>query len=269
MRMSEAIDRLRGELRYEPTAKRVRAQLGDHLVVDTTRAVLVWEPRRICPTYAVPEEDLWAELSPATGTAPTHDGILHPGIPFAVHSTPGEPLTLTAHGETREGAAFRPTDPDLAGHVVLDFDAFEWHDEDEPLRGHPRDPYHRVDAHVSSRHIRIVHNGRTLADTTAATLVFETSLPTRFYIPRADITVPLTPSDLKTYCPYKGEASYFSFDGGEDLAWSYENPLADGPPVKNLIAFFDDLMEVTVDGVRNEHADNPIARTLLEEFGVS
>jgi uncharacterized protein (DUF427 family) len=267
--MSDAMDRLRAELRYEPTGKRVRAEGGGHLVVDTTRAVLVWEPRRITPTYAVPEEDLWAALSPSTRAEPAPDGILHPGIPFTAHSTPGEPLTLSAHGEIHDGGAFRPADPDLAGYVIVDFDALQWFQEDERLRGHPRDPYHRVDAHASSRHVRIVHMGRTVADTTAATLVFETSLPTRYYIPRADITVPLTPSDLRTYCPYKGEASYFSFADGENLAWSYENPLPDGPPVRNLIAFYDDLMEVTVDGVRNEHVDNPIARTLLDEFGVS
>jgi uncharacterized protein (DUF427 family) len=270
MRMSDAMDRLRGELRYEPTGKRVRAELGGHLVVDTTRAALVWEPRRITPTYAVPAEDLWGELSPADGTEPAPDGILHPGIPFAAHSTPGEPLTVTAHGETRQGAAFRPAATDLAGHVVLDFDAFDrWYQEDEPLRGHPRDPYHRVDAHLSSRHVRIVYKGRTLADTTRATLVYETSLPTRFYIPRADITVPLKESGTRTYCPYKGEASYFSIDGHDDIAWSYENPLPDAPPLGELIAFFDDIMDVTVDGVQRERPDTPVSRLMLEEFGVS
>lgn len=267
MRMSDAMARLRHELRYEPTEKRVRAELGGHLVLDTTRAVLVWEPRRIVPVFAVPVEDLWARTTPA-GAVAAPGGILHPGIPFAAHSTPGEPLTVDAHGETRVGAAFRPADPDLAHHVLLDFNAFDaWYEEDEPLRGHPRDPYHRVDARVSSRHVTVVYKGQTLADTTAATLVYETGLPTRFYVPPADLVAPMRPGDTKTYCPYKGEASYLTLDG-KDLAWSYGNPLPDAAPLAGLVGFYDDIMDVTVDGVRREPSDSPVARTMLEEFGV-
>lgn len=266
--MSAAMDRLRADLRYEPTEKRIRADLGGHPVLDTTRALLVWEPRRITPTYAVPRGDLRAELSPAAGTQ-TPDGLLHPGVPFAAHSTEGEPLTVTAHGQTRVGAAFRAADPDLARHVVLDFDAFDrWREEDEPLRGHPRDPYHRVDARVSSRHVVIAHRGRTLADTVAATFVYETSLPTRFYVPRRDLVTPLENSRTTTYCPYKGEAGYLALDG-KDVAWSYRSPLADAAPLADLVAFYDDIMDVTVDGVRRPRPDTPVARMMLDEFGVS
>jgi uncharacterized protein (DUF427 family) len=220
------------------------------------------------PVLAVPVDDLRARADPAERAGPAPDGILHPGIPFTAHSTPGEPFTVSAHGQTREGAAFRAADPDLAGHLVLDFDAFDrWYEEDEPLRGHPRDPFHRVDARVSSRHVVIVYKGRTLADTTAPTLVYETSLPTRFYVPRADLVAPFRASATKTYCPYKGEASYLSLDERDDIAWSYENPLPDAAPLTDLVAFFDDIMEVTVDGVRREPPDSPIARTMLTEFG--
>ena len=75
--------------------------------------------------------------------------------------------------------------------------------------------------------MRIEFGGTLVAESSRARLVFETQLPTRFYLPREDIRVPLRPSELRTYCPYKGEASYFSFDGGEDLLWSYEQPLPD------------------------------------------
>lgn len=269
MKMSDALARLREELRYEPTGKRIRAELGGRLVVDTTRAALVWEPRRIVPTYAVPEEDLWGHLEPHPPTDTAHDGVLHPGIPFAVHSTAGEPLTITANGETRAAAVFRPADPALKGYVVLDFDAFDrWFEEDEPVRAHARDPFHRVDVRASSRHVRIVYKGQTLADTTRPTLVFETHLPTRFYIPRDDIVAPIADRDTRTYCPYKGEASYFSVGGHADVAWSYADPLPDATQLAGLIAFYDDLMEVTVDGVRHHRTDTPIARSLLEEFGV-
>ena len=95
------------------------------------------------------------------------------------------------------------------------------------MRGHPRDPFHRVDVRRTSRPVRIEFEGILVAESSRARLVFETQLPTRFYLPREDIRVPLRPSALRTYCPYKGEASYFSFDGGEDLLWSYEQPLPD------------------------------------------
>jgi uncharacterized protein (DUF427 family) len=267
MRMSDAMAQLRAELRYEPTEKRIRAELGGRLVVDTTRALLVWEPRRICPQYAVPEEDLWATLTDASPAGNPPDGVLHPGHPFVLHSTAGEPLTLAANGETRAAAAFRPADTDLKGHVVLDFAALDsWFEEDEPVRSHPRDPYHRVDMRASSRNVRIEFQGRVLADTTSPTLVYETSLPTRFYIPREDVVAALAPSDTRTYCPYKGEAAYFSVDGRKDAAWSYEDPLPDAAPLTNLIAFYDEAVDVTVDGVRRTHPDTPVTRALRDEF---
>ncbi|GAA0914071.1 DUF427 domain-containing protein [Virgisporangium aurantiacum] len=264
--MSDAMAGLRDQLRHEPTEKRIRAELGGRLVVDTTRAVLVWEPRRICPQYAVPAEDLWASLESDTARE-AGAGVLHPGIPFAEHSTPGESFTLTANGETRAAAAFRPADPDLAGHVVLDFAAFDtWFEEDEPIRSHPRDPYHRVDMRAASRHVRIAYQGRLLADTTSPTLVYETSLPTRFYVPREDLVGDLTPSDTTTFCPYKGEATYFSIAGRRDAAWTYEHPLPDAAPLKDLVAFYDEVMDVTVDGTTRTHPDTPVTRALRAEF---
>jgi uncharacterized protein (DUF427 family) len=80
--------------------------------------------------------------------------------------------------------------------------------------------------------------------------------------------VTLVPGDTRTYCPYKGEASYFSLAGRNDVAWSYEHPLPDMTPLAGLIAFYDDVMDVTVDGVRRERPDTPVARLLRAEFGV-
>jgi uncharacterized protein (DUF427 family) len=156
VRIGEAMrDRLQ-DLRHEPTERRVRATLGGEAVADTVGAVLVWEPRRVVPSYAVPAADLRAELAPAAALADQGAPILHPRIPFGVHSSPGETFDLRAAGQTRERAAFRSTDPDLAGHVVLDFFAFDaWHEEDEELVGHPRDPFHRIDIRAGSRHVRI------------------------------------------------------------------------------------------------------------------
>jgi uncharacterized protein (DUF427 family) len=267
--MGDAMARLMAELRHEPTARRIRGLVGDRVVVDSTAALLVWEPRRVSPMYAVPVEDVRAELVPTGPVTPGGAAFLHPGIPFAVHSTPGEALSLSAGDRVLTDAAFRATDPDLAGYVVLDFDAFDrWLEEDEPVRAHPRSPYHRVDVRASSRHLRMAHAGRLVVDTKRPVLAFETSLPTRFYVPREDVVAPLSPSTLTTYCPYKGEASYWSIEGRANVAWSYRHPLPDMAELAGLIAFYDDVLEVTLDGVACERPDTVGARALREEFGV-
>src|SRR3954454_24653722 len=104
------------QLRFEPTHKRVRALVGEHVVVDSTDAVLVWEPRRVLPSYAFPAAQLDCDLEPSAAVhdRPDDDQLLHGGFPFGVHSTDGDALTVQAVGERREDSAFRPADADLA-----------------------------------------------------------------------------------------------------------------------------------------------------------
>src|SRR5215212_9428317 len=145
--MKNLLARARDELRYEPIERRVRARIGVVDAVDSTRVILVWEPRRVVPTYAVPAEDIHAELSAAPQADGQAPGVLHPGIPFGVHTAAGEPVSI----DGREGAGFRFADADLEGYVELDFRAFdEWYEEDERIVGHPRDPFHRVDVRRTS-----------------------------------------------------------------------------------------------------------------------
>lgn len=267
-RMRDLLDQALGQLRYEPTEKRVRAKLATETVVDSTRALLVWEPRRVVPTYAVPDADIAAELRPAPETGGDAAGLLHPGIPFAVHSAAGEPVSIGG----LSGAGFRFADAALAEHVALDFSAFdEWFEEDEPIFGHPRDPFSRVDVRQTSRPIRIELDGERLAETTRARLLYETQVPTRFYLPREDLCVALEPSDLHTYCPYKGEASYWSFDvrgrPRENLAWSYENPLPDAVAITGLVAFWDERVDVFVDGVPRPRPGGAVSAAMQDEFG--
>src|SRR4051794_4058851 len=108
-RMRDLLARARRELRYEPVERRVRANLGTEAIADSTRAVLVWEPRRVVPSYAVPAEDIRAELAKAPATKGQASGLLHPGIPFGVHTAAGEPVSI----EDRVGAGFRLADDDL------------------------------------------------------------------------------------------------------------------------------------------------------------
>src|SRR4051812_30892989 len=146
-RMRDLLARARRELRYEPVERRIRANLGTEPVADSTRAILVWEPRRVVPSYAVPVEDISAELSPAPATIGHAAGVLHPGVPFSVHTAAGVPVSI----DDRRGAGYRLADEDLDGYVVLEFAAFEWYEEDERVVSHPRDPFHRVDARQSAR----------------------------------------------------------------------------------------------------------------------
>src|SRR4051794_6624710 len=115
-RMHDLLAAAQSELRYEPIEKRIRADDA----LDSTRALLVWEPRRVVPSYAVPEDDIAAAVSPAQAAGDwAYRGVLPPGIPFAVPTARGEPVSI---GE-RAGAGYRLREP--AGYVVLDFNAFD------------------------------------------------------------------------------------------------------------------------------------------------
>jgi uncharacterized protein (DUF427 family) len=253
------------QLRYEPTAKRIRASLAGDVVVDTVHARLVWEPRRVTPIFAVPEHDLSAKLAPAAlpaafvqehafalgqGEAPT---ALDPGTGFGKHTCAGEELDVVVGAATAPRAAFRPEDPDLAGYVVLDFSAFDWLEDDEEIIGHPRDPFHRVDIRASSRNVEVALDGVTLASTTGAHLLYETMLPVRYYIPPSDVRLDLMKeSPKRTVCPYKGQASYWSNpDSGQgaNIAWSYDRRFRDAAQIHGLISFFNERVDLSVDGV--------------------
>lgn len=237
------------ELRYFPSARRVRASRDGRRVADTSSALLVWEPRRVVPEYAVPVADLLVELRPVSPIEqPSRlPGILLPGH-FGWHTTPGTPLAML---DGEDEVAFRPEDPSLDGRVILDFAAFDWLEEDEPVMGHPHDPLQRIDCLRSSRRVVVRLGGVVLADSTRPVALFETHLPTRWYLPPEDVEMGLlSESDTRTVCAYKGRASYLSADlpGGEDIAWFYPEPLHDGEPVRDLVCFWSERCEVTVDG---------------------
>lgn len=258
------------ELRCQPVLRRVRVRLGGELVAETDRPMLVWEPMRIVPDYAVPAADLRvtpaaADPGPAPEYRPVGFGaddrpLLDPGVPFAVHTAEGEPLTITAAG--RSGEAFRPADDRLNGYLVLRFADFDWEEEDEPIVGHPRDPFHRIEVRRSSRHVRLEHEGRVLADSRRPQMLFEGAFPLpRFYLPVEDVTVPLVPGTLRTTCAYKGHATHYSVAGGgpdlADIAWSYHDPLSDAAAVKDLVSFYHERLDLTLDGRPVERIRTP------------
>ncbi|MDN5860092.1 MAG: DUF427 domain-containing protein, partial [Pseudonocardia sp.] len=252
VRIRDMFSRTFDELRHEPTAKRVRALLDGAVAVDTTDAELVWEPRRVVPSYAVPAAAIRVPVvdgAEVDGSGTERVGpalpevsqrpVLDPSIPFTVHTTPGRMLDVGG----RAGAGFAPAE--LAGYVVLDFDAFDsWFEEERPTVGHPRDPFHRVDALRSTRSVRIEHDGRLLAASQRPVLVFETLLPTRFYLPREDIRADLVASGAGSTCAYKGHARYWSVPGLPDIAWSYPQPQEELVRLRDLLCFFDERLDV-------------------------
>jgi uncharacterized protein (DUF427 family) len=168
-------------------------------------------------------------------------------------------LDLHIGGAERRAAAFRPADETLSDYLVVDFSAIdEWFEEDEPNLGHPRDPFHRIEIVHSSRSVRVERDGELLAASTRPYLLVEAPLPVRYYIAPADISEGvLKPSATRTICAYKGRATYWSLDTEEDIAWSYPEPLREAVEVTDRIAFFNERVDIFVDGTRLERPVTP------------
>lgn len=230
--------------RIEPAPRRVRGFLGSELVFDTIAARYVWEIPYY-PAYYVPLADVRVEF------------LRDENHPQKVQFGPSRLNSLIGGGQTYPSAA-RVFDGDgggpLAGTVRFEWDPLRWFEEDEPIYGHPRNPYTRADALRSHRHVRVELNGVPLADTRSPVLLFETGLPTRYYIDPTDIAFGhLEPSPTQTLCPYKGTTSgYWSVRVGDtvhaDLAWTYHYPLPAVAPIAGLVAFYNEKLDITVDG---------------------
>jgi uncharacterized protein (DUF427 family) len=243
------------EIRVETSPKRVRALVRGRPVFDTTAARLVWE-KPYYPTYYVPRADVSAELR-ETGETMVRDGL-----------GKGRVLDLYVGDRHVAGAAVAYDDgtvPQLRDLVRPKWSAMdEWLEEDEPVYVHPRDPYKRVDILLSSRHVRVAVDGVTVAESRKPTLLFETGLPTRYYLPVGDVrTDLLRPTDSVTRCPYKGDASWWSLevDGNvhADLVWMYRLPTPESQKIAGLMAFYDERVDLYVDGELRDRPDSPFA----------
>jgi uncharacterized protein (DUF427 family) len=245
----------RGEVRSERSPKRVRVVLGGEVVADSRHVLLVWE-RPYYPTYYFPEGDVTAGLAPEDGARRS------PAL--------GESRSFTVKAGDRqvEGGAYAyPHSPveELRGHVAFAWRKMDhWFEEEEEVYVHPRDPYTRVDILHSSRHVRIEIDGATVAESDHPTLLFETGLPVRHYLPKTDVRLDLLQSsDKQTECPYKGTARYWSVvvDGKrvEDVVWSYPFPTPESAKIAGLMCFFDEKVDVYVDGEKQERPDTVFA----------
>lgn len=243
------------DLRQHPVAVRVRAEHDGTPVVDSLAARLVWEPRRVVPSYAVPVAEIAGALvnpQPVTPDVRSLPPVLGPMQGFAVHSTTGTAYDLESADGTLPAAAFVVDDADLDGYAVLEWSAFSrWFEEGEEVRGHPREPFHSIRCLPSDRHVVVEIDGQVLADSTHPVLLTETMLPSRWYVPREDVRMDLlTPSDTRSICAYKGEASYFSYGDAADMVWTYVDPRHEASPVRDLLCFYAEHTDYVVDGER-------------------
>lgn len=238
--------------RIESCQKRVRVMLAGQWVAHTASALLVWE-KPYYPTYFFPTEDVV-------------DGVLVPAGESRRSSRlgPAEVYDVEVEGVRAAAAARRHAVSPIV--ALRDAVAFEWgamdhwFEEREEVFVHARNPYTRIDVLASDRHVRIEVNGTVLAETTSPTMLFETGLPARTYFPMTDLRMDLLePSDSVTRCPYKGAASYWSFADHADVAWSYSHPVRESIGIAGLVAFYDERVDVFVDGVLQERPKSVFA----------
>ena len=237
----------KARVKTEVASKRVRVMLGGEIVADTTSPLLVWEIPYY-PTYYFPKADVKTDLLVATGETKRSPSR-------------GEATLYTVKVNGSEGAAYEYADPKveaLAEHVSFVWKTMDhWFEEDEEVYVHPRDPFTRVDILPSGRRVRVEIDGVTVADSTNGSFLYETNLPTRFYLPKTDVRMDLlTPTDTATHCPYKGTARYWSANVNgnlhDDIVWGYDTPLPESQKVAGLVSFYNEKVDIYVDEVLQE-----------------
>jgi uncharacterized protein (DUF427 family) len=238
---------------FEPTQRRVRVRFGGVDVADTKRALLMMggykAPLYELSNYYFPREDVRSDLLVESAHRSRCD-------------TRGEATHWTVRAGDREATAdaWSYESPPAGWEGIRGYVAFTWNsmdawlEEDEEVFVHPRDPHHRVDVLRSSRRVRVRIGGELVADSARPCLLFETGMPTRYYLPRADVRMELLgDSETRTQCPYKGIAGYFAATVGghrhDDIAWTYVMPVPECPKIEQLVCFFNEKVETEVDGV--------------------
>ncbi|TQN66613.1 hypothetical protein CSHISOI_08824 [Colletotrichum shisoi] len=243
-----------GPQKSQPTSRRVRVILNHTYIVDTTKAIHVWE-HVAYPQYYVPTSELqncsWEDKqdipSPkdASAVAAHVVRVTIPGKDGSESVATDRALRFSEDGEL--GGVLR-------GMVRLEFGSMDgWLEEETPIYVHPKDPFKRIDILPSSRPVEVRVAGKTVAKTDFAVHLLETGLPTRYYLPLASVDqAALRKSELVTQCPYKGDAQYYHVvvDGEEhrDLVWYYRLPTHESAGIAGLLCFYNEKVDILLDG---------------------
>lgn len=226
----------------EPTRRRIRVRLGNTLVADSEQALLLIQfgGKDFLPTYYLPLSDV---------------------RPDVLVDEDGGRWSVAAGGLRADGAAWDNDEfPELKGHVTFSWKLLDWYEEDEQVFEHARSPYHRVDTLRSSRRVEVFVGGDRVANSIRPLLLFETGLPVRYYLPPGDVRTELfTASDTVTRCPWKGVARYLSHPDVPDVAWSYPDPIPENPKIRDLICFYNERVDLVIDGVPQERPRTPFS----------
>lgn len=236
----------------QQTERRIRVYFAGTAIADSKSAMILFNGRRV-PVYYFPRIDVRLDLIEESDRREEDPRL-------------GERAygSIKVGSRRAEDAVFRYPDPindgpDLSGYVSFVWDSMDaWFEEDQQILRHARDPYKRVDAVPSSRHVRVLIGDTVVADTHRPVVVFETGLSPRYYLPKLDVRLDLlSPTSTRTHCPYKGEAIYWSLDVDdqhlEDVVWSYPAPIPEIPKIENLLCFYQEKIDVEVDGVLIDH----------------
>lgn len=236
------------DVHFEPCPKRLRVVFAGETIADSTQAMRLHETAHL-PVYYFPQGDVRMDL-----LSPTEHET------FCPYKGAASYWTVRAGGRAAENAVWGYLAPFEEVAEIKDYLAFYWNrmdawfEEDEEVFVHPRDPYVRIDILESRREVEVVLGGRSVAKSRRARFLFETGLPTRYYLPADDVeTALLTPSETVTACPYKGKARYWSARIGdrvfEDAVWSYPEPVAESTGIEDLLCFFNERVDaILVDG---------------------
>ncbi len=241
----------------ENSPRRLRVVFNGETVADSTNAKLLHETKHL-PIYYLPVEDVRMDLLDKTDHS-TH-------CPFKGDASY---WTVNVGDRVAENAVWGYEDPiegqeDLEGLVAFYWGKMDhWYEEDEEIFIHPRDPYKRIDTVPSSRRVQVKVGGEIVADSKRGHFLFETGLPTRYYLPSGDVRMELLEAtDLRTGCPYKGTARYYSVHAGgqtyENIVWFYPDPIPECPKVKDLLCFFNEKVDaILIDGVEVAKVPSP------------
>lgn len=226
----------------EDVWRRVRVFFNGQFVVDANVPKLVWEHPHF-PVYYFPSSAIKSEY--LTNKQPRGDVDIY---------------DLSVNGKISPMAVKLFKTGNLKDHFKIESNQVDaWFEEDERIYGHPKDPYKRITVLQSSKKVQIEIDGVEVASTSRPKLLYETGLPVRIYIPHTDVRLDLLEDDtqMMSHCPYKGYASYYTIklpngDRKDGLAWWYKTPKIECAGIEGHIAFYDEKVDVRVDGALNQ-----------------
>lgn len=241
----------RPEIKIEPSPKWVRVMYGGRFIAESRKVLLLYSAGPPFPLYYFPKADVRMEY------------LQHSNHVREVGAGEAHFWTVRAGDRVVDDAAWNIPAVSVNGLDLGDYFSFDWEkmdawfEEAEEVFVHPHDPHHRIDTLYGSSHVVVALDGEKVAESHSPVILFETGLPTRYYLPKVDLRMDLlVPSNTITKCAYKGTASYYSANvAGQtfpDIAWFYKFTTTETSKIAARISFYNERVDLFVDGVQME-----------------